>query len=42
VLRATGFGRGDEEGEVGGAVGGAEVDLGGQAGEADRRLVDVR
>ena len=40
-MRRTGSGRcSDEEDEVGGAVGGAEVDLGVQAGEAERGARD--
>ena len=42
VLGTTGIGGGDQEGEVCRPVGCAEVDGGGQSGEPDGRLVDVR
>ena len=42
VLGAAGVRRGDQEREVGRAVGRTEVDGGRQPGEADGRLVDVR
>ena len=42
VLGAAGFGRGDQERQVGGAVGRAEVDGRLQPRETDRRRVDVR
>lgn len=41
MLGAAGIGCGDQEGEIGRAVGCAEVDRRGQPGEPDGRLVDV-
>ena len=41
MVLAARLGRGDQERQIGRAVRGAEVDLGGQPGETDGRGVDV-